>query len=75
MDKLKKGAEIDMLKDIQYTAVYSEKKQQSSKERVLDFIDGKCFDSLLENSLKALSYGMVFFCVPYLIYLIISLAL
>lgn len=64
-----------MLKDIQYTTVYCEKKQKSSKERILDFIDGKGFDSILENSLKALFYGMVFFCVPYLIYLIISLAL
>ncbi|UHA58234.1 hypothetical protein KDJ21_015335 [Metabacillus litoralis] len=64
-----------MLKDIQYPSVYSEKKQQNSKQRVLDFIDGNGFDSLLEISLKALFYGMVFFCVPYLIYLIISLVL
>jgi hypothetical protein len=64
-----------MLKDVQYTTIYSVKKQQNFQQRMLDFIDGNGFDTLLEISLKALFYGMVFFCVPYIFYLIITLVL
>ncbi|USK31854.1 hypothetical protein LIT25_14455 [Bacillus sp. F19] len=40
---------------------------------VLQFIDGAGFDQLLEQTIKILQGAMLFGCVPYFIYLLVSL--
>ncbi|MDQ0859107.1 hypothetical protein [Bacillus sp. V2I10] len=40
---------------------------------VLQFIDGAGFDQLLEQTIKILQGAMLFGCVPFFIYLLISL--
>lgn len=41
--------------------------------KVIEFIDGDKFDELLNKGLKGLFFMMMFFCVPYFIYLLLSI--
>lgn len=60
-----------MLKEVQYTEMIK-KETRVEKQSFLDFIDGNGFDQLLQFTLKGLYYGIIFFCVPYFIYLVLS---
>lgn len=50
------------------------KAENLEKQSILEFIDGNGFDRLLQNVLKWLFYGILFFCIPYFIFLLFSLS-
>jgi len=50
------------------------KAENLEKQSILEFIDGNGFDRLLQNVLKGLFYGILFFCIPYFIFLLFSLS-
>lgn len=43
------------------------------KKGILNFIDGEGFDHLLGFILKGLFYGVIFFCIPYFLFMMLSL--
>lgn len=47
--------------------------KKENENSVLQFIDGEGFDHLLEQTIKFLQGAMIFGCVPFFIYLLISL--
>ncbi|MGG4490557.1 hypothetical protein [Metabacillus idriensis] len=47
--------------------------KKENENSVLQFIDGEGFDHLLLQTIKFLQGVMIFGCVPYFIYLLISL--
>lgn len=50
------------------------KVENLEKPNILEFIDGDRFDRLLHYVLKGLFYGILFFCIPYFIFLMFSLS-
>ncbi|HZH58529.1 MAG TPA: hypothetical protein VEY70_02920 [Metabacillus sp.] len=50
------------------------KVENLEKQNILDFIDGDGFDRILQYVLKGLFYGILFFCIPYFIFLMFSLS-
>lgn len=47
--------------------------KKEDENSFLQFIDGEGFDHLLEQTIKFLQGAMLFGCVPFFIYLLISL--
>ncbi len=61
-----------MIKEVTNTEMFT-KVEELNNQKILEFIDGEGFDRLLQFVLKGLYCGMIFFCIPFLIYLISSL--
>lgn len=47
--------------------------KKEDENSFLQFLDGEGFDHLLEQTIKFLQGAMIFGCVPFFIYLLISL--
>jgi hypothetical protein len=60
-----------MLKEVFHTDVVG--KEEKANNRFIQFIDGREFDLLLQFLLKGLFGGIIFFCLPYFCFLLISL--
>lgn len=61
-----------MINEVTSTKI-NRKVEVIEKQIFLDFIDGDGFDRLLNYTLKGLFYGVVFFCIPYFIFIMLSL--
>lgn len=63
---------IRMINEVTSTKING-KLEKVEKHNMLDFIDGDGFDQLLSFILKGLFYGVIFFCIPYFIFIMFSL--
>ena len=63
---------IKMINEVNSTKINS-RIEKLETQKIINFIDGDGFDQLLSNILKGLFYGVVFFCIPYFIFIMFSL--
>ncbi|WP_226666713.1 hypothetical protein [Metabacillus litoralis] len=60
--------------NLQYIEFTKNDKEMKSN-KIMNFLDGEGFDHFLQFLLKGLYFGMIFFCIPYLCFLLITLNL
>lgn len=59
-----------MLKDIYQAEIV--RKEEKTKNKFYQFLDGRKFDDLLQFVLNGLYWGIILFCLPYFCFILIS---